>query len=98
MPTELPIRFHWSPYPHESSSDAALFIDLCRRAEAAGVESVHVPVANPLSHAFALATLAGMETAHVRFRIGWDFEGILASLFGHEMKRACAALRGRLIF
>jgi alkanesulfonate monooxygenase len=98
MQIKIPLRFHWSPHPEEGSYDPARFIGLCRSAEAMGVESVHVPVAGSLSNALALALAAGAETARVRFRIGWDAAGVLASLFGHEMKTACAALPRRLIF
>jgi hypothetical protein len=61
------------------------------------VESVHVPAATSLSDALALARIAGRETTQVRFRIGWDFRDVLASLLGRELKDACDALPGRLI-
>ena len=92
------IEFHWSPYPDDNSEDTTEFVDLCSCAEAYGFESVHVPRATCLSKALALARAAGLETARVRFRIGWDFESVLASLLGPEMKEAWAALEGRLIF
>jgi alkanesulfonate monooxygenase SsuD/methylene tetrahydromethanopterin reductase-like flavin-dependent oxidoreductase (luciferase family) len=98
MRVETPIQFHWSPLPDEDWHDAARFVNLCRCAEESGFESVHVPVASDLSDALALATVAGMETNHVRFRIGWDFDGVLRSLFGREVKEAWTALQGRLIF
>ncbi len=98
MQTKVPLRFHWSPPPEECSPDAARFIGLCRSAESLGVESVHVPLAASLSDALALAIAAGMETAQVRFRIGWDFPAVVASLRGHDMKNAWTALPNRLVF
>src|SRR5262249_17937534 len=93
----FPIRFHWSPSINRSSPDAARFVDLCRYAEMMGVESVHVPIAGDLSQALELALVAGAETKRVRFRIGWDLNGVLASLLGQELKNAWATLRGRLV-
>jgi alkanesulfonate monooxygenase SsuD/methylene tetrahydromethanopterin reductase-like flavin-dependent oxidoreductase (luciferase family) len=95
---ETPIQFHWSPLPDEGSRDAARFVDLCHCAEASGFASVHVPVTSCLSDALALATVAGIGTNRVRFRIGWGVDGVLASRFGREMKEAWTTLQGRLIF
>ncbi|HEV2687746.1 MAG TPA: hypothetical protein VGV35_04305, partial [Bryobacteraceae bacterium] len=81
----------------EGSGDTGEFIRICRDAEAAGIESVHVPIASPLSDALALATAAGTEVPHVGFRIGWHFDGVLASLVGRELKKAWETLGGRLI-
>lgn len=78
--------------------DAAPFVDLCRSVESQGIESIHVPLANSLSDALTLAIAAGMETAQVKFRIGWNFPAVLASLRGHDMKNAWAALPNRLVF
>ena len=91
------IRFHWSPCTNQDSADPARFVDLCRWAEMMGVESVHVPMATDLRRALELAVVAGAETKHVRFRIGWDSNGVLASLLGQELKNAWATLRGRLV-
>lgn len=98
MRLETSIQFHWSPLPDKCSRDAAQFVDLCRCAEASGFESVHVPVASDLSDALALAIAAGVETNHIKFRIGWNFEEVLRSLFGRKMKEAWVTLQGRLIF
>lgn len=91
------LRFHWSPSPGSSPPDAAEFIDLCREAEQAGIESIHLPVRDSLSNALALAAAAGAETARIAFRIGWDVEGVLASLLGRELLRVSRLLPGRLI-
>ena len=98
MWTEPPIKIHWSPRADDGSLDAAAFIDLCRCAEVCGFESVHIPVTSDLSTGFALASDAGRSTARLKFRIGWDFESVLASLFGREMKEAWETLDHRLIF
>jgi alkanesulfonate monooxygenase SsuD/methylene tetrahydromethanopterin reductase-like flavin-dependent oxidoreductase (luciferase family) len=53
------LRFHWSP---PGDPGAGALIDLCSRAEAAGVESVEV-------NAPELALLAASQTATLRFRV-----------------------------
>src|SRR5262249_24573624 len=93
----FPIRFHWSPFINQDSPDPARFIEFCRCADTTGVESVHVPMVSDLSQALELAVVAGAKTKHIRFRIGWDFNGVLASLLGQELKNAWATLRGRLV-
>jgi alkanesulfonate monooxygenase SsuD/methylene tetrahydromethanopterin reductase-like flavin-dependent oxidoreductase (luciferase family) len=90
-------RFHWSPYPGGPAPSVPEFIALCREAERAGAESIHVPVTAPLSDALALATAAGTETTRIRFRIGWSFGDILKSLYGRDLLQAAQSLRGRLI-
>src|SRR5438045_2211640 len=92
------IKFHWSSYPDEILPESAEFIDLCRCAEACGFESVHVPAPASLSDSLALAMLTGLHTTHLKFRIGWNFDRILATLCGREMKEAWTNLQGRLIF
>jgi alkanesulfonate monooxygenase SsuD/methylene tetrahydromethanopterin reductase-like flavin-dependent oxidoreductase (luciferase family) len=98
MQLEAALKFHWSTYPDENSDDDARFVDLCRCAEAYGLESVHVPRATCLSDALTLARAAGQKTTRIKFRIGWGFDRIIASLRGREMREAGAALEGRLVF
>jgi alkanesulfonate monooxygenase len=90
------IRFHWSPCRDEDLHDAGRLLDICQQAESAGIDSIRVPIANALPEALAVAVLAGRETAHVRFRIGWDFSEVLASLTGRDLKNASDALGDRL--
>ena len=97
MLPKRPLRFHWSAYPEDSLCDAAMFLNLCHDAERVGVESVAVPIATCLSDALELATATGQEAARVRFRVGCDFRGILASLYGRDLSKACETLGKRLI-
>jgi len=91
------LRFHWSPSPGDSPPSIAAFVDLCREAEQAGIESIHLPVRDSLSNALALAAAAGSETDRIAFRIGWDIEGVLESLLGRELLRVSELLPTRLI-
>jgi hypothetical protein len=88
-------QFHWSPNP--DGKPPAHFIRTCLDAEAAGIESVHVPAGIPVPEALALAIEAGARTAAVRFRIEWEFDGDRAPLFGQELKNAGDILGRRLI-
>ena len=89
---ELPLRFHWSPYPDENSGDATAFIDFCRQAEGSGVESVYV-------HEMALASAAGMETSVIKFRIGigCGVDGMAPAEWAREVVKARAILGTRLL-
>jgi hypothetical protein len=97
MPAQTPIRFHWSRRRDGNSDGVDEFVRFCHDAEAVGVESVHVPIESSLSDALALARAAGKHASSVRFRIGWDFGGVLASLSGRELLTTWDALQGRLI-
>ena len=90
------LRFHWSPCP-APLPDAGDFVDLCREAENAGIESIHVPVLDSLSDALSLAAVAGAATARIGFRIGWGIEDVLGSLRGRELLQVSQLLPGRLI-
>jgi alkanesulfonate monooxygenase SsuD/methylene tetrahydromethanopterin reductase-like flavin-dependent oxidoreductase (luciferase family) len=94
MDTEHSLRFHWSAC---ASDEPVAFLPICRDAERLGLESVHIPIATPLPDALALAVSAGRETERIRFRVGCDFNRILASLTGRELKIATEALGSRLI-
>jgi len=89
---ELPLRFHWSPNLGENSSDAAAVIGVCRLAEGAGVESVHVREA-------ALAMAAGMETSSIKFRIGigCGADGMAPAEWVQQVMEARAILGTRLL-
>ncbi len=89
------IRFHWSQPTFESSRGD--FIRLCHEAENAGLESIHVPGGGSLTDALAMALAAGKGTSRIRFRIGWDAAGVLATLTGRELIETWEALNGRLI-
>lgn len=91
-----PLRFHWSSCPDGDTIDTE-FVGLCRGAEAAGIESVHIPIGASLPDALALATVAGADTTLLRFRVGWDFGDLLASLRGSQLLEAWDSLGGRLI-
>lgn len=91
------LRFHWSPCRDDSASDSLPFIAMCQDAEEAGLESVHVPIGSCLSNALELAKAAGTESVHVKFRVGWDFAGVLTTLFGRELKKASEILGDRII-
>jgi len=97
MTTEHPLRFHWSACAGDGLGEPVAFLHICRDAERLGVESVHVPIATYLPDALELAVSAGRETERVRFRVGCDFNRILASLTGRELKKAAEALGSRLI-
>jgi alkanesulfonate monooxygenase len=97
MTTEHPLRFHWSACAGDGLGEPVAFLHICRDAERLGVESVHVPIASYLPDALELAVSAGQETERVRFRVGCDFNRILASLTGRELKKAAEALGSRLI-
>jgi alkanesulfonate monooxygenase len=94
MATEHPLRFHWSDC---AGDEPVAFLPICHDAERLGFESVHAPMATPLPDALAFAVAAGRETGRIRFRVGCDFNRILASLTGRELKKAAEALGSRLI-
>jgi hypothetical protein len=73
------------------------FVRKCRDAEAAGIESLHLPHTNCLSDALKLAVTAGQETSRLGFRVGRDFSGVMLSLTGRELREAFESLGGRLI-
>jgi alkanesulfonate monooxygenase len=97
MPKEFSTRFHWGSPADQTWRDPIRFIDVCRRAEQAGFESVQVPVASRLAEALTLAMAAATETRDVRFRIACECSGMPDPLWGTELRDACAALEGRLI-
>src|SRR3954471_19114560 len=92
-----PLRFHWSSDADGDPRDTALFAGLCDRAEAAGIESIHIPIGVSLPDALSLAVLAGAKTTRVRFRIGWEFGDLLASMRGSQLLEAWESLGDRLI-
>jgi alkanesulfonate monooxygenase len=97
MTTDRPLRFHWSACAGDGLGGPVAFLSLCRDAERVGLESVHVPIAIPLPDALELAVSAGRETERIRFRVGCDFNRILASLTGRSLKTASEALGSRLV-
>jgi alkanesulfonate monooxygenase SsuD/methylene tetrahydromethanopterin reductase-like flavin-dependent oxidoreductase (luciferase family) len=97
MTTEHPLQFHWSACAGDGLGEPIAFLRICRDAERVGLESVHVPIATHLADALKLAVSAGRETERIRFRVGCDFNRVLASLTGRELKKASQALGSRLI-
>ena len=97
MQTAPALSFHCSSCSADDAANPAEFVSRCRAAEAAGFDSIHIPRSISLPDALELAVLAGSESSRLRFRVGWEFAGILASLRGSDVIHAWDALGGRLI-
>jgi hypothetical protein len=97
MPIARPLQFHWSSDSCVGSHGTDHFLALCADAEQVGFDSVHVPASDDRSSGLELALLAGRHTTGLKFRVGWEFQRVLASLTGHDLSNAWQELGPRLI-
>jgi hypothetical protein len=97
MPIARPLQFHWSSDSCVGSRGTDHFFALCADAEQVGLDSVHVPASDDRSSGLELALLAGRHTAGLKFRVGWGFQRVLASLTGRDLSNAWQELGSRLI-
>jgi hypothetical protein len=90
--------FHWGCPADQAWREPARLVDVCRRAVAAGFESVELPVTRSVADALSLAASAATAIGDVRFRITCPASAALgAELADEGLKDACTALDGRLI-
>lgn len=95
--SRFPMRVHWSVQCGGAPCEFERFAEDCNAAQAAGAESIEVPVCSTVSTALEWAVAAGSVCGNMRFRVGADFACLLDTLRGRDLAAAASALGGRLI-